>query len=96
MTPCSTCDALMPVVEIRTPGRLREIAESLLPYLGDHRIEQVSGDGSAGEVARGEWDDIVSLEFRCAGCGSRYSLTAETWHGQGGAWRRIEGVSPGR
>lgn len=89
MEPCQTCDALMEVVKIDSPRRLREVAESLLPHLRDQRIEQISGDGSPADIARQQWGDIVSLVFRCTRCGTRYVLAAETNHGQGGVWRRL-------
>jgi len=36
----------------------------------------------------GPWDDIISYAFRCAACEAQFELSAETYHGAGGAWRR--------
>ena len=34
----------------------------------------------------GPWDDLIAYRFRCTDCGELFSLHAETYHGQGGAW----------
>jgi hypothetical protein len=88
MQPCATCDSLMDSIRIDSPSRLGEVASSLLPYLRQGTLEQVSGDASLDEIAQGQWGDLVAMAFRCTTCGSLYELVVETYHGSGGAWRR--------
>lgn len=94
MPPCATCESLMDSIRIDTPGRLQEVASSLLPYLHEGKLEQVTGDTSLDEVAQGTWGDLVAMSFRCTTCGNGYELAAETYHGSGGAWRRAARVDP--
>ena len=41
------------------------------------------------EVYLKGWGDIVSHEFKCTGCGQKFRLSAETYHGSGGEWCRL-------
>ncbi len=88
MQPCATCESLMDSIRIDSPGRLQEVASSLLPYLRQGTLEQVTDDASLDDIAQGQWGDVVELSFRCTTCRNRYELVVETYHGSGGAWRR--------
>ena len=37
----------------------------------------------------GGWPDVFIYYFACTRCGARYELSAETYHGGGGAWQPI-------
>lgn len=88
MQSCATCESLMESIKIDSQGRLQEVARSLLPYLRQGTLEQLTGDDSLAEIAQGAWGDLVASSFRCTTCGNRYELVVETYHGSGGAWRR--------
>jgi hypothetical protein len=79
MQPCATCDTLMDVISIDSPGVLQALGESLLPHLRQGSLQQVSGATLLSDVAEGAWDDVVSLAFRCTTRGNGYELVAETW-----------------
>ena len=40
--------------------------------------------------SNGPWPDIVGFYFKCTGCGGRFQLGADTYHG-GGEWARTAG-----
>lgn len=43
------------------------------------------------ELAKGSpWDDVLEYHFACAACGQEFALHAETYHGRGGAWSKVE------
>ena len=77
----------MEFLSIDSPARLREAAGSVVPFLDQGTLEQLTGD-SLREIALGSWGDLVESTFRCTACGNRYELQVETYHGSGGAWRR--------
>ena len=87
---CTTCGSLMSEVEIKSPGQLQRVAESVAPYVRDGALEQQAGTGTLDEVAKGRWEDFVSARFRCTSCGRIYELVAETYHGAGGHLRRVD------
>jgi hypothetical protein len=60
--------------------------------LNDGTLSEIRGINPLGLPAfqtlnpDGPWDDIVAYRFSCETCGEVFSLHAETYHGQGGAW----------
>lgn len=43
------------------------------------------------ELAKGgPWDDGLAYRFACTACGQEFELGAETYHGRGGSWSKLE------
>ena len=38
----------------------------------------------------GPWPDSVECQLACASCGERFEFYANTYHGRGGRWFRVE------
>lgn len=92
---CPRCNDLCVVFPIRSPGELRKAISVAGDNLRDGTIEDISVEAAGFEsgvpflsvldgAAPG---DYVAYRFRCTSCGQVFALTAETYHGAGGAWR---------
>jgi hypothetical protein len=60
-------------------------------------VFKYEGAGCSGDpfesLARGDhWSDFVSNYFSCKMCGQLFHLHAETYHGAGGAFEKIEKI----
>ena len=92
MVPCASCDALDIELVIRSPGELAKAIRVVQGNLSDGTLEEIEGLGSSNapflsDVSEhGPWPDHMEYHFKCVWCGSRYKLTAETFHGAGGSW----------
>jgi hypothetical protein len=86
-----------PEQRLRTPGELTAALRSLRADVAAGRLEQyfdpdalLGTEKTLGEIPlEGPWDDYLELFFRDPRTGERYQLTAETYHGQGGAFERL-------
>jgi hypothetical protein len=95
---CSTCTDYAKYVEIRTPDALRgsiALAASGLNSgaLVERKTPVKAYENNIPFVALangGSWDDGLEYHFACTGCGQEFALHAETYHGAGGAWSRVE------
>lgn len=90
---CDSCRELNVVFEISKPADLRRVIGIVGKELRDGIISGGEPDPMAcgttfGELLSGaNWDDYLSYRFSCNRCGQAFRLTAETYHGSGGAWR---------
>jgi hypothetical protein len=90
---CDSCHELSVVYEISKPADLRRVIEIVAKELRNGTISEGEPDPMAGgtpfeELMGGaNWDDYLSYRFACNSCGQTFRLSAETYHGSGGAWR---------
>ena len=98
---CNRCSDLCVAVAIRSPGELRKAIAVANDNLRDGTLEEISVENltigpqpTFSRVAAGaQFGDLLAYRFRCTECSEVFSLTAETYHGSGGAWRpEREGV----
>lgn len=64
------------------------VQSGLLKYEGAGQ----SGDPFAILARGGHWGDFVSNYFSCTFCGQLFHLHAETYHGAGGAFVKVEKI----
>jgi hypothetical protein len=87
---CPRCEELLVPFEIGTPGEVGKAVRVVQANLADGTLEQLASSSSARpflEVREGgPWDDLLSYRFECRGCGQRFELSVETYHGAGGRW----------
>jgi hypothetical protein len=95
---CVACAPYGNVVEIRRPDDLKRLAARARDAVAAGILVEASDvptpasapeQESVAAVSRGTWSDVVELHFRCATCSRRFTLSAETYHGSGGAWRQV-------
>ena len=93
--PCEACFDLHEEVRIRSPADLKRVLRQAKAGMerGHLRCVDLMRESSEPDLTPSEipvdgpWDDHVSYELRCAKCGTCFALSAETYHGSGGAWR---------
>lgn len=89
---CEKCQDLCVHRPIRSPSDLRRAITIARESLNDGTLLEMEGRNPLGLPAfqtllpEGPWNDIVAYQFKCTTCGEVFSLHAETYHGQGGAW----------
>jgi hypothetical protein len=93
---CERCRELGTRFEIRVPDDLKKAIRIVRAHVAEGTLTELP-DGPDGEPfasinADGPWDDIVSHLFACTGCGGRFRLSAETYHGSGGYWASESGA----
>ena len=97
---CSNCSDIWERQEINSPGQLTSVLQTVkaavaqgilvseeAAELGSFPIEQSAT--FQGLKPEGPWPDVIDYYFRCAKCGQRFQLSAETYHGNGGEWSRL-------
>jgi hypothetical protein len=85
---CDRCAALRQVYEIRTPGELTQAMRVVRDNLADATLIPVSAESAEVLRPEGPWPDVIRREYQCSSCSQHFILTAETYHGSGGAWRQ--------
>src|SRR5262245_22237978 len=95
--PCERCEELHQRIAIRSPGELTRAIRVIHSNLEDGTLEQARRTDVGSSTTpflsvpeSGPWDDILLYDFSCCSCGSRFRLSAETYHGRGGEWRAID------
>ena len=89
---CDKCINIRQLVEIRTPGELTNAIKVIRANLSDYTLQDITRPAHApsGEFAdlreKGPWPDYVEHYFECIGCGRRFRLAVDTYHGAGGQW----------
>ena len=87
---CERCGDLHVEWAIRTPGELEKAIRVIGGHVDGGDLEEVSvRPGLHALREDGPRPDHIDLFFRCTGCGSRFSLSVETYHGRGGSWRSL-------
>lgn len=91
---CPRCAALRQRFAIERPTDLRLAIRVVSDHLADGTLveePETSASRPFSEILEnGPWDDVLRRAFRCANCGQRFLLEAETFHGGGGEWRPLE------
>jgi hypothetical protein len=77
--PCPRCAAYAEPQEIRSPGELESILETLRLAIERGNLQIDSGDL--------QWTDWIDCQMDCPTCGQKFELTCETYHGSGGRWQ---------
>ena len=102
MQDCQMCLDLQAPFSIRTPSDLTRAIQVIKANLKDGTLIESSyhPEGQPTPTPRvvpfdeveekGPWDDYVEHYFSCTRCGRVFKLSAETYHGSGGAWSPIE------
>lgn len=93
---CDKCLRLTSGTPIKLPHDLKRAisraAEAVQSGLIRYERAGQSGDPFA-HLARGcDWSDFVSNYFSCISCGQLFHLHAETYHGTGGAFEKVETI----
>lgn len=95
---CAACSEYDHIRKVATPNDLRGVidwaARGLAAGVLVERKSPVKAYEDAtpfAELAKsGRWDDGMEYHFACAACGQEFALHAETYHGRGGAWSKVE------
>src|SRR5215510_10462422 len=93
---CASCIQLTSGTPIQTAAQLRAAIDKIsdatragvLKYEGAGK----SGTPFAPLAAGGHWDDFVNNYFSCVSCGQLFHLHAETYHGSGGAFEKVQSI----
>lgn len=96
---CKDCEELNVEYRVASPSDLRNAIAVARDSIKAGTIQEIpsqsiafGGNASFQDIANGgAWDDFVCFDFKCSHCGQRFQLSAETYHGSGGAWRPITG-----
>ena len=89
---CEKCQDLCVRYEIRSPRELGRAIVIAQQNVDDGTVSELIEKKPLGLppfkelLPKGPWDDLVAYRFKCNTCGELFSLHAETYHGQGGAW----------
>jgi hypothetical protein len=89
---CAKCQDLCVRYEIRSPKDLGKALTIAKQNVDDGTVSEIVDKNPLGLPPfgslrpNGPWDDLIAYRFRCTDCGELFSLNAETYHGQGGAW----------
>jgi hypothetical protein len=91
---CPSCQDLQSEFAITTPADLTKAIRVAQANVAGGTLcaDDTPSDGSPpiGKVEPdGPWDDHVYYVFTCRSCGAGFELSAETYHGRGGAWRPV-------
>ena len=94
---CKDCEDLSVEYQIASPSDLRQAIAVVRDSIEARTIQETpsrpnayGGNASFQDIVHGgAWDDFVCFEFQCTQCGQLFQLSAETYHGSGGAWRPV-------
>lgn len=96
--PCELCDTFDTEIEIRFPSELARILGKLKTAVSNGRLKYNSVASSLVAIAQpdftaleatGPYPDTLHYYFECPKCACMFELTAETYHGSGGRWKRL-------
>ena len=101
MADCDQCSDLRLTTEIRPPGEFRKALRVIRANLSDGSIDDITQPAHSplskfeDLSESGPWPDYVEHYFECTGCGWRFRLAVDTYHGGGGAWEgELEAFKP--
>ena len=96
--PCKLCDTFDAEIEIRLPSDLTRILGKLKAAISAGKLKYNSFESSRVLIGQpdftaleptGPYPDTLHYYFDCPKCGCLFELTAETYHGSGGSWKRL-------
>jgi len=95
---CDLCEAFDTEIAIHGPAQLRRIAKKLQDAVRSGVFHATTPEPSdilgaqtpfSELVLDGVLPDHIDYDFRCNRCGATFSLSVETYHGQGGTWSKL-------
>lgn len=91
---CASCQDLCVEFRIAHPSQLQKAISVAGANLADGTLAEVtppqpsySQQSFAQLASGGAWDDVFQYNFICTHCQEQFTLSAETYHGSGGAWQ---------
>jgi hypothetical protein len=93
---CESCERVHEPIEIRLPGQLRRLLHALRELVEASQLRVLTqAECTPNEppflslLREGPWPDVLNYRFQCNRCGTYFALSAETYHGSGGAWKPV-------
>ena len=96
---CETCAPFDEQIPIHGPNQFRRIVGKIRTAVEDRLLRCTSNESSSGAPKQSDFmnldlnipwpTDYLQYDFECSTCATRFRLEAETYHGQGGEWRRV-------
>ena len=82
---------LADLIEIKTPQRLYDVAESLRDFISKGLLREIPGENTVHKIVNGQPfpDDLINIEFETVPGGTKYLLSCETYKGMGGVFKKI-------
>lgn len=92
---CDRCKHLDAEITITLPIHLRAAIALATDNIAAGIVTDISGGNEIpfidaarkAPVGPDCWGDGLHYRFECTSCGQRFTLYAETYHGQGGKWQ---------
>jgi len=95
---CKQCAAFATTLPVRGPADLESIVERLRQAVADGTLEYAAFEAEPTLAIEpslltldlaGPLPDVMRYQLGCPHCEQRFELTAETYHGIGGAWKAV-------
>jgi hypothetical protein len=94
---CNSCLKLTSGTKIKLPSDLKQVIKKVAEAISNDALKYEGagrfGDPFASLARGGHWGDFVSNYFSCKLCGQLFHLHAETYHGSGGAFEKVEEIN---
>lgn len=79
---CPKCQGFAERMNFSSPREYRDRARQLIEIVGQGTLRVVKASCPLEDLFKSPWPgDIVTHEFECFACGQRFSLFADTYHG---------------
>lgn len=90
---CEECGSFSEPIPIRSPEQYFDLLARVRRTIADGKLCLMAGNVELDSIAAGRpWPrDLVEHVFACTGCGQRFRLAVETYHGSGGSWKPLSG-----
>ncbi len=80
---CPGCEAFSHRIIIKQPDEYRDLARKLIEWVNQGALKLLKADCPLGELLGSKFPgDILRHDFRCAMCGRKFALHADTYHGR--------------
>ncbi len=96
---CETCSPFEAQIPIHGPEQFRRIVRNIRTAVDDGLLRCIANESPGDMVEQTSFmnldlgrpwpSDHLQYEFLCPTCRTRFLLEVETYHGQGGEWRRV-------
>ena len=100
---CEICDEYDVEIKIYSPEQLRRVMKKVKEAVEAEKLSYNSFESDRaliGQLSFKELDlnrnfpDVIRYYFDCVKCGNVFGLMVETYHGQGGTWRKLGNIDP--